>query len=268
MSSQPEPEQTPELSAPIEAHPEPVYLATDPYDVTLTNCLNLLQEKADAEGVGHELSVRKVLLQMANMTPGRADRALDHLRGMSLYTSQKVGFQKSSYLVDTAVKTVTPEMVQQYRSGGYATPVAEAPTVEAPAEEPVAEVLVETEVNETQISGSKVVTTEATVAELIEGFQGDDAEDAPVIVAPAEPESTGAKIARLLDVLDRQDHELDNLRRTSQRIDAELAATAEERDRLAAENAALKAELQQLRAKPVVASPLQARIDSALARHR
>lgn len=96
--------------------PELVYRDDAPYHQNLTVCLTALRQMVDERGVGEGLSVRKVLIELVgNMTGSKADRAMEHLRGMDLYTTIPVGFQTRDYTLDIDVSEVTSEMLERYR---------------------------------------------------------------------------------------------------------------------------------------------------------
>lgn len=95
---------------------EEAYQAGAPYHQNLTTCLQALREKADSEGVGADLSVRAVLLRISGMNNSRVSRALDHLRGMGLYTTQMTAYQQSTYVVALEPDVITDEMVKAYRA--------------------------------------------------------------------------------------------------------------------------------------------------------
>lgn len=94
---------------------QPYKVGQKPYHQTLTDCLSALRSEADENGVGHQLSVSFVLKALLDMTDSQALRAMDHLRGMELYTTSMTGFATSSYTVVLEPAVVTAQMVTSYR---------------------------------------------------------------------------------------------------------------------------------------------------------
>lgn len=95
---------------------------------TLTAALRVLRAEADETGQA-SVSI-KMVLRCANLTESQADRVLDLLRALDLYSTQMTGFQESTYKVALTPEVITPEMVKQARSvlNRPATPKAETPT--------------------------------------------------------------------------------------------------------------------------------------------
>lgn len=88
------------------------YNSKAPYHKTLTMCLSLIRQHANDEGEGKGMTE---LLKTSGMSSNQVSKAMDHLRGMGLYTSWMSGFQVRSYLVDMEVPEVTEHMVAEYR---------------------------------------------------------------------------------------------------------------------------------------------------------
>ncbi len=97
------------------------YVKGEPYHETLNTCLQVLRAMADEDGVGADLSVRAVLLEMIEgMTESAVKRAMKHLSGMDLYTTRMTALRKSTYEVNLT-RVVTAEMVTEFRQAAANT---------------------------------------------------------------------------------------------------------------------------------------------------
>lgn len=253
-------ESSPTPSAPdvVSEDADMIFVKTEPYHQTLTKCLHVLQKAADSSGLGEGLSVRKVLMQMVDMTNSRATRAMLYLQGMNLYATSMIGFQRSSYVVETGITEVTPEMVKRYSDDLILRKTA-TPEVQSVSE---------------QGSETDAAPTVETVTEAEPPTTASEGAAEP-------PSSPIDSLSRLLDVVEGLERELASLHSEVGRLKTDLSDVNEQRDRLSAEHAAqqtviddldrqlreAQAENERLRRKPVIASPIDARIQGILARH-
>jgi len=147
-----------------------VYDESKPYHQNLTVCLNALQNRADSEGVGTNLSVRKVLLETVdNMSDNRAARALTVLRKLNLYVTERGYKKKYTYTVDMETLEVTAEVLlamQQSAPSSSAEHRAKSSDTRTVGVTPVV-----TD-HEPQVShGATRETTVSELADIIEGLE-------------------------------------------------------------------------------------------------
>ena len=150
-----------------------------PYHELLTECLHALRQMADESGYAKDTSIRGVLELLPGMTPHRVGRAMEHLHGMELYSTQMTGFARSSYQLDMSRDAVSAEMVQEYRSRDSAStkPTDVADEADGSAlSDMTAEELVSQLAGIIESQEATITTLRATVstqAEELTGLQGE-----------------------------------------------------------------------------------------------
>ena len=83
---------------------------------------------ANPDGVSDEgVGVHQVLSMLA-LTKSQVGTVMDYLRGMSFYSAQMTGWQKSTYKVALEPAVITAEMVQEQRTRINRSKVTEAKT--------------------------------------------------------------------------------------------------------------------------------------------